>query len=78
MLMTVTYIGVICLVVIYLIFIAYIKFTYPFWSRLNMHHSYNILNYHILNYHSLNYYSLNYYSLNNLNIINLFTLNDFK
>ena len=44
MLMTVTYIGVICLVVIYLIFIAYIKFTYPFWSRLNMHHSYNILN----------------------------------
>jgi hypothetical protein len=44
MLMTVTYVGVICLVIIYLIFIAYVKFTYPFWSRLNMHHSYNILN----------------------------------
>lgn len=31
------------LVLLYLIYSAYIKFSYPFWSRLHMHHSYNIL-----------------------------------
>ena len=40
----IVYATIICIVVFYLLFVAYIKFTYPFWSRLNMHHSYNILN----------------------------------
>ena len=31
------------LVFVYLVYSAYIKFTYPFWSRLHMNHSYNIL-----------------------------------
>ena len=44
MLLYALYITVIVVVIFYLLFIAYIKFTYPFWSRLNMHHSYNILN----------------------------------
>lgn len=37
--------GVVALVVlVYLVRAAYIKVTHPFWSRLPIHHSYNILN----------------------------------
>ena len=35
---------IVLVVTIYLIYSAYVKFNYPFWSRLHMHHSYNILN----------------------------------
>ena len=44
MLIYFAYLTLICLVIFYLCFIAYIKFNYPFWSRMHMHHSYNILN----------------------------------
>ena len=32
------------IVVMYLAFTAYIKFRYPFWSRMKIQHSYNVLN----------------------------------
>ena len=44
MLVYFAYFTLICLVIFYLCFIAYIKFNFPFWSRMHMHHSYNILN----------------------------------
>ena len=44
MLVGVLYSAIICIFALYFIFAAYIKFTYPFWSRLNMDHSYGVIN----------------------------------
>ena len=35
---------IISAITIYLAFIAYVKFTYPFWSRMKIQHSYNVWN----------------------------------
>lgn len=35
---------IISAIIIYLAFIAYVKFRYPFWSRMNIQHSYNAWN----------------------------------